>query len=260
MKNGQQAQPKRGHQIFDLFPQIVESFEYIPNAGYNTLKRNSYNGSWEDAPKDKMVLEANGFLESGKRIEGFLPDLQTSFKLPIPVNEDAIKKASEFLPSIEGVKYIGIYTTSYSNAKYMSGWLIDEWNEFIKLINGHDHLIRFVFLGAEYDNGISQEVMKIMKATYINLIGRTELPVLIEVLKKLEMFVGFQSGLLILNEMIGAKQTVMLYSSALNSMVGTWADPKRIEDGSYKGCTFGTYKNPLTPRQLFNWLIENKKI
>lgn len=267
VKNGAQAQPQRGHQVFDLLPQLTESFTYIPNAGYNKIKRNSYSGSWITAPRGKFILEANAHLESGKRIEDFLPDLETSFILPFQTSEEDYLKACEIIDFnyskfIAGEsKLIGIYTTSYNNSQYMSGWLIDEWCDFITLLQNYNPEFKFVFLGAAYDRGISDEVMKRMEpVSYIDLIDKTTLPVLIEILKRLHCFVGFQSGLLILNEMIGARQTVMLYSPALQDMMGTWPDPKRIDDGSYKGCTFGAGKHLLKPEKLFDWLKQNNKL
>jgi ADP-heptose:LPS heptosyltransferase len=142
----------------------------------------------------------------------------------------------------------------------MSGWLLDEWSRFIQLLRVHNPEYKFVFIGAEYDLGLSDELMKLFpKEIYINAMNQS-LGVTIEILKRLEMFVGFQSGLSIINETIGAKQTVMLYSPKLAAMIETWPDKKRIESGAYKGCTFGNERNPLRPEDLFGWLKENEKI
>lgn len=253
IKNGQQAQPQRGHQIFELFPQLVETFEYIPNAGYKRIKRDSYCGSWAMAPINEFTLEANSHLESGKRIESFLPDLEPCFLLPFPDGEKIEVDTSK--------KLIGIYTTSYSNAQYMAGWLIDEWKELIQLIRDYNSDFHFVFVGAWYDDGLSQEIMKRMpKEWFTDLIGKTNLLQMVWLMRQFYCFVGFQSGLMIMSELMAARQTVMLYSHALEEMMDTWPDPKRIEDASYKGCTFGTAKRPLKPEQLFNWLKDYNKI
>ena len=259
MKNGQQAQPQRGHQIFELFPQLVESFEYIPNAGYNKIKRDGYSGSWSTAPKGEFVLEANSHLESGKPIDSFLPDLPTSYLLPFPEGEEMEIDTSK--------KLIGIYTTSYANAQYMSGWLIREWKSFIELLHAHDSDFHFVFIGAPYDGGLSQEIMKLIPSDWFtDLMGKTTLLQITWLLRKLHCFVGFQSGLMIMSELMGARQTTMLYSPALKDMMNTWPDPKRIESGSYKGCVFGevdrygALKHLLTPEGLFDWLKENNKL
>lgn len=263
VKNGVQAQPRRGHQIFDLFPQLTESFEYVPNMGYGRIKKsNPYHGRWDTAPQE-MILEANSHLEAGKRIEDFLPDLKTSFTLPyvLPKERHAQIRALN-MPMLhpDTPPYIGIYTTSYGNARYASAWVLNEWMELIKLIQGLRKGYKFVFIGAPYDVGISDEIMARMASNdFINAIGQP-LPVTIEVLKRLEMFIGFQSGLSIINETIGAKQTVMLYNHALERMMNTWPDPERIKSGAYKGCTFGPPHDMLQPKKLFEWMVENGKI
>lgn len=250
--------PQRSKPLFDLFPQLVGFFEYMPDAGYKQVKRRSYHGLWSKAPKNEFWLEANSHLEAGIRIEAFLPDLETSFILDYQTGGDAALMADMHVP--EFAPCIGIYTTSYSNSRYMSGWLIDEWYKFIDLIRQRNDKYKFVFIGAEYDMGLSDELMKrLPKETYVSAMNQS-LPVTIEILKRLEMFVGFQSGLSIINETIGAKQTIMLYSPKLEAMMNTWPDPKRINDTSYKGCTFGSAKHPLTPEQLIGWMIEYKKI
>lgn len=267
-----ESSPQRAKPLFDLFPQLAESFEYIPDCGYKKVKRNSYSGSWATAPRGEFYLEANSHLEMGRRIETFLPDLETSFILNYSIQiggpafdaQQILRRyyheTGDYLLSHTPGNLIGIYTTSYSNSRYMSGWLIDEWLEFLQLILKLDKGYKFVFIGAEYDLGLSQELMNVLKPEdYINAIGQS-LPVTIEILKRLHAFVGFQSGLSIINETIGANQTVMLYAQALEEMIDTWPDPKRIESGQYKGCTFGTEKHPLKPEQLIDWMVSNGKI
>lgn len=268
--------PQRGKQLFDLFPQLVESFEYITNMGYNKVKRSAYHGKWNRAPK-QMFLEANSHLESGKRIETFLSDLETSYRLEYGTSEGDKSKAEGLLNKVElqfayegddlindevtvhariqeGRNLIGIYTSAYSNARQWNGWQSKEWLELIRLVQKHNPAYRFVIIGADYDIGIPGEIMSAMKPEdYINTIGQS-LPVVIEILKRLDCFIGFPSGLSIINETLAAKQTVMFYPSHLQKMINAWADPERIESGAYKGCLF------CEPSAIFDWLIKNNKI
>lgn len=247
------GQPQRGKQLFDLLPQITQSCDYVPGMGYKMIKRSGYKGKWRDAPKNEMFLEANTWLEFGKRIEHYLPDLPTSFILPYLTTDDDHNTAVNILGAGDE-KYIGIYTSSYSTTRQWNGWLEKEWTELIGLIQGYTTEYRFVFIGADWDIGVSQEVMsKMSPDSFVNTIGQP-LPVVIEILKRLDCFIGFPSGLSIINETLGANQTVMFYPPHLQPMMNTWADPKRIESGQYKGCQF------CEPKQIFDWLIENKKI
>ncbi len=228
--------PQRGKQLFDLLPQVTESCKYMPGLTYKLIKQKGFRGEWKNIGSNTM-LEANTHLEAGKRIELFLPDLSTSYVLPYVTNTTALE-----LPS---GKLIGIYTSAYNNARQWNGWQAKEWLRLIRLI-GPDY--KFVFIGADWDIGVSQEIMAQMNPDeYVNTIGQP-LPVVVEVLKRLDCFIGFPSGLSILNETLGAKQTVMFYPPHLQAMQVAWADPARIESGQYKGCQF------CEPQKIYDWL------
>lgn len=245
--------PQRGKQLFDLLPQITESCEYAPGMGYKMIKRSGYKGQWKSSPPKEMFLEANTHLEFGKRIEKFLPDLETSFILPYKTTDDDHNSAINIL-GVGNEKYIGIYTSAYSNARRWGGWQAHEWVSLITMIKEYSVGYRFVFIGAEYDIGVSQEVMSKMDPDdYVNTIGQP-LPVVIEILKRLDCFIGFPSGLSIINETLGARQTVMFYPPHLKMMQNAWADPARIESGRYKGCQF------CEPKVIFDWLVSNEKL
>jgi ADP-heptose:LPS heptosyltransferase len=254
--------PQRGHQIFELFPQLVESFEYIPDHGYNKVKRSAHTGKWSRTP-DRFYLEANSHLERGNRIEEFLPDLETSYRLEYATSESDKNTANEIIwpATVTELKIsfdldpmIGIYTSAYSNARHWKGWEAKQWLELIRLIQKHNPNYKFVFIGADYDIGVSQEIMKqLQPSEYVNTICQP-LPVVIEILKRLDCFIGFPSGLSIINETLGAKQTVMFYPVHLSKLINAWPDPARIESGAYKGCLF------CEPKKIFGWLVDNNKI
>lgn len=250
------SSPQRGHQIFELFPQLTESFEYIPQAGYKKVKRNGYWGKWADAPQN-FYLEANSLLELGHRIEKFLPDLPTTYKLEYATTKNDYEIAKDLLLQDNRTfinKYIGIYTSAYSNARHWGGWQAHEWLQLINMINKLDKGYKFVLIGAEYDIGIPELIMQSLKPEdYINTIGQP-LSVVIEILKRLDCFFGFPSGLSIINETLAAKQTVMFYPNHLKKLMNAWPDPERIENGSYKGCEF------CEPEKIFEWLTLNNKI
>ena len=257
--------PQRGEQVFKLFPQLTESFEYIPQAGYKKVKRNGYWGKWADAPQN-FYLEANSLLELGHRIEKFLPDLPTTYKLDYATTYEDEGTALEllcfdYIDTDCGKLYggmieplIGIYTSAYSNARHWGGWQAHEWLQLVNMINKLDKGYKFVLIGAEYDIGIPELIMQSLKPEqYINTIGQP-LSVVIEILKRLDCFIGFPSGLSIINETLAAKQTVMFYPPHLKKLINAWPDPERIENGSYKGCEF------CDPKLIFDWLINNNKI
>lgn len=246
------SKPQRAHQLATMLPQIINSMSFEDGLGYSKIKQKSYHGKWAGTPNE-FYLQANTMLEEGRRVERFLPDLGTSFVLPYMTSENDRATAEEYLWE-PNLKYIGIYTSSHATSQYMSGWGFKEWFELIKTLEKHTPDTKFVLLGASWDVGISEKLMAAMKPhDYINTIGQP-LPVVVEILKHLDCFIGFQSGLSIINETIAAKQTVMLYHNKLERLINAWPDPARIENGSYKGCVF------CDPAKVFEWLIVNQKI
>lgn len=235
--------PQRGKQVFDLLPTITASCTYTPDIGkMHAVKRAAYRGLWKNAPQ-RMTLEANSHLERGRRIEKYLPDLATSFVLPWEY---------ETVPPISG-KLIGLYGSSYSTARKWGGWDAKEWAELATMIgNGYT----FVLFGAEWDLDMNRELIPMLEAAglpYINTVGEP-LAKVIGYMKQLQVFIGFPSGLSILNETLGAGDTVMAYPSHLHAMMNTWAHPERIASGAYKGYQF------CPPKDIFEWMVKNNRL
>lgn len=248
------GQPQRGKQIFDLLPQVAASCEYTPGLTYKLIEaKNNLNTKrfWSKLNEQNMYLSANSHLERGRRIDLLLPDLPTSYKLNYATTEDDSKRAAELLP--EGKKYIGIYTSAYSNARNWGAWEAREWFGLIKGLKGKNRV--FVIIGAEYDTGVVEELTKAMdeaKIKYINTTGEP-LSVVIELLKRLSYFIGFPSGLSILNETLG-KDGLMFYAAKIQKIINTWAEPARIKAGNIKECLF------TEPEKVMEWLKNDYKI
>lgn len=243
------GQPQRGKQVFDLLPQLVESCQYVPHLGYNQIKaRNAATRyvEWNKIIKSDIFLSANEWLEAGRRIENFLPDLKTSFTLDYATGFMDSKRANDLLPA---GPYIGIYGTSYSTQRAWGFWDEHGWLELIeKFPPGYT----FVIIGASWDMDLGDNLIKLLQQRgipHVNTIGEP-LSVVIEVLKRLDYFIGFPSGLSILNETL-QKDTFMFYPPHLLPMINAWADPARIESGAYRGYLF------CSPQQAFN-LIKDK--
>lgn len=236
------GEPRRGKQIFDLLPSLVNSFDYVENLGYKKIKAEGFRGNWSHSPA-AFTLEANTHLEKGKRIEKFLPDLVTSYTIPWVTSDDDHNTAVNILGDID-TNLIGIYTSAYQKADNWKGWTAKQWYEFCMMFPPD---VKFVVIGAAWDTNMSADVLQLLGSRAINTVGQP-LCVVIEIMKRLDMFVGFPSGLSILNETLAAKQTIMFYPKHLTAMINTWADPARIESGAYKGCLW------CEPVRLYEWI------
>lgn len=249
--------PRRGKQIFDLLPQVVNSAEYPLGIkiGYNTIAKNNIQNRYKkfkDISEREFYLTANKHLEQGNRIENFLPDLGTSFK----INWDTEKFATEVKSLlVSDKKYIGIYGSCYSAARSWGFWNEYKWFELINRINQYNPDFIFVIIGADYDLDLGYQLIKLLEKNninFINTIGKS-LDYVIEIMKRLSYFFSFPSGLGILAPTVSCPVT-MFYPPHLVNLMNTWADPMDIETGAYKGCAF------CEPIEILDWCIKNKKI
>lgn len=244
--------PQRGKPLYDLLPQIVESSEYVPGLNYTKMaKENIQNRKhrWMDINEKMFSLTANSHVEAGKRIEGFLYDLPTSYQIEYATTQSDAAAAERILYD-KSKRYIGIYTSAYSNARNVGGWVMLDWFKLIRLLHTKNRDIVFVIVGAPYDVGITEELIIEMRRAgirFVNTTGR-HLPVVIELLKRFSYFIGFPSGLSILNETLG-KDGTMFYQDKVKGIINTWAEKSRIEKGNIKECLF------CDPAAIYDWIV-----
>jgi ADP-heptose:LPS heptosyltransferase len=237
------SQPRRAFQLEEVLPQLINSVSHEEKLTYRNIASRNHLGKWSAAKKQKFFLSANEHLESGKRIEDFLPDLDTSFNIPF-----------QNIPDMELTTdgpTIGIYTSAYSMARQWNGWGHIEWLNLINKLLEVNKDYRFVIFGASYDVGIVEKIAENLLPHQYRIMKDRPLSEVIAVMRKLEMAICFPSGIPIIHELCGGKRTIMLYPSHLKKMMNTWADPERIKDGRYKGCQF------CPPEQIFDWIKTN---
>lgn len=248
--------PQRGKQIFDLLPHVAESCTYTPGLSYAKIAQQNIaikGKKWADIKQQSFTLSANTWLENGHRLEKFLPDLSISYSLNYATNQSNKDTAGALLPDTN--EYIGIYGSAYSNVRHWGMWGADEWFTLIRLMYSRNRDLSFVIIGAQYDNDLAEILMKKLadfNIPFVNTIGQP-LSVVVELLKRLAYFIGFPSGLSILNETLG-KDGIMFYPDKLAPMMNAWAHPDRIASGAYKGCQL------CSPEQLFDWMKNDYRL
>lgn len=244
--------PQRGKPLFDLLPHIAESAVYVPGLSYTKVDKENIQArrrNWKEVKEKDFYLTANKHLENGRRIELFFPDLATSYRIGYATTAKDAQIADKLLFDNKK-RYIGIYTTAYSNARNAGGWTMLQWFRLIKLLHMKNRDICFVIVGASYDVGITEELTKELRLSgicYANTTGQP-LPVVVELLKRFSYFIGFPSGLSIMNETLG-KDGVMFYTDKDKGIINTWAEPGRIKAGSIKECQF------CEPSAIYDWIV-----
>lgn len=242
------GQPQRGKQIFDILPSVAGVASYNPLVRTaDVLKGNIQMDypTFKSIKANDFYLNCNTWLERGQRIDKFLPDLKTNYRIAWDTeNEKA--NIDKLLP--EGQKYIGIYTSSMRGATAWELWEEKEWFRLIASIYHEDKGYIFVLIGAEWDLDLSTRLAKVLqenKIPFINTVATESLGAVVEIMKRLHYFFAFPSGLGILAPTVGCPVT-MLYPVHLRLMVNAWADLADIDSGLYTG-----WVKP-TPEQVFS--------
>lgn len=249
------GKPQRGKQIFDLLPQVANSAEYVPGLSYRTLKANNIQNrkkNWKQITEEDFYLTCNEHLETGHRLELFLPDLPISFKLDYDT-ADSIERIQEQFPGTK--EYIGIYGSAYSTTRAWGFWDEKKWFDLIRMVHARNPDYVFVIIGAEWDIDLGRNLVELLRLhdiPHINTIGQS-LGDVVEIMKRLKYFFSFPSGLGIMAPTVSC-QVTMFYPPHLVKMINAWASPEDIETGAYKGCLF------CEPEAIFKWTVENRKL
>ncbi len=233
---------KRALPLTDLLPK-VRSAEYGSMSDYLPLSKceNALFADYQAAESagKRLFVSANNYLETGQRLEGYLPDLETDFHYPINTSADDQARAATLLPSNN--VYFGIYTSSSEGARNWNGWSAHEWTDFIRRIKqAHPHVV-FVLIGAGWDRDLSRELAQILisdRIYHVNLTGKTSLGVSIECLKRLSYFAGYASGMGILSNVLNMPQ-LMLYPNHLKKLMHAWPCPYTLANGQHHCMTWG---------------------
>lgn len=245
------SKPQRGKQIFDLLPSVANSCVYVDGLRYENIRQTSkqFDGAnFVDIQEKDFSLAANYHLEQGNRIENFLPDLKTSFQISWDTDNSGFSITD--LPPAPG--YIGVYCSKYESNKAWGQWTERQWLDLIQKIHAEKSDTVFCIIGALFDIDLSGKLIALLRANNIpfhDTIGKP-LAYVVELLKRLDYFIGFPSGLSILNETLG-KKTFMFYPPHLEKMIDTWAEPDRILLDQYIGTLF------CSPMEAFN-IIANR--
>lgn len=211
---------------------------------------NGINGKtiWRDLASQehgRLLLEANRHLEAGKRLEEWLPDLPCDFHYQMLTTAEDTERAHKI---IDGLKHplIGISAASYRGSEAWKTWGFNEWKPFLQWLTtetGGDILL----MGGFWDDLTSV----LAEEGYRDAVGRTSIGVAVEVLKLLDGYLGFSSGLGVLMTVLD-RPTFMLWPDHQVELSTSWAPPDMLATGTY---TTSLWREPtLVQRSVKRWL------
>jgi len=204
-------------------------------------------------PNKVMHIECNSHLEGGGDIRKWLPELETDYHYDLNISAENVAAAEELLPE---EPFIAIFAASDRGVKNWGAWNEFVWRDFILDFKQRVANMPFVLIGADWDKSLGYKISHMAKSNdvkLINLIGKLHIGASLHVIRKSFYFVSFPSGLGILSAVMSEPCT-MFYPSHLDKMMGTYADPKLIEDKTFRELLFDT------PGHTINWLLKEYQI
>ena len=156
-----------------------------------------------------IYIQANEHLGQGRRIEDWMPDLETDFhyKFNFDIKEPYL-----------GVNHIGpfmgIHMASIKGIRAWKAWMPEMWNAFLNAVHKDFPDVTFVLLGGTWDIDTATELMGLSdgKLPIIDLTGKTKIAEAIKVLNEMSYYVGYSSGLGVLANVLGLRNSVMRIS------------------------------------------------
>jgi len=216
---------RRCEPFLELLP-AVESWEFSNKIDPKTLNRHRPTVQ-EVLEGDKTIFALNHHLESGSRIEAYVPQIATNFHYPINIPQVQYKEATKQLGGIKD--YLLIYASKYASVNNWKGWKAREWSEFIKLYREQIADVPVVLTGATYDTDLASYIAG---PNILNLVGKTTMGGTIELIKRSRYFISFPSGLAVLATVV-KKPVYMFYPPRLGKLRAAWASPAALADHSY---------------------------
>jgi len=228
---------------------FVKMIEGVRNVSYRNITRpmirakTVHDVNLRDYEGKDFFLEANTWLESGKRIEDWMPKTENFVKdvklKPMPTHPFV-----NTLQKRNNETYIGIYTSNIANNK-RNGMTPELWAQYISEISSSHENPQIFIIGAEYDKDMALKVKQILNSKHkihsMITIGY-EIHETIGLLKKLDLIVGFPSGICILSNMFKIPN-VMFMTAHLKKMHLTWVDKDLIENDKCFHVQFSDHKN-----------------
>ena len=206
------------------------------------------------------VIEFNSRLENGIKLKDILPEYELNHNYPIDYPETA-KSFAKFTKRGAGGKLYLLYASSVGgNKNWCQGtWGPEYWVELAEKIYAATKC-KPVLIGAKWDAPYATEIMKYDKKNRIlNLVGKTDLPEALGLLREARAFVSFLSGLVILATRFKLP-TVSFWPTkelapnwpAPQLFQKSWIPPGAEEEGYFIPFNYG--ENGTTPSGVFKRL------
>lgn len=233
--------PYRTQPWFELLgPEVVASvdygkFTYTDIVTFQVAQRVTSTTPWADLARQEwgqLLIEPNQHLEAGKPLADWLPDLPTDYHLRMHTSEEDQARAARLVGHLPR-PITCISAASYRGSEAWKTWQYKEWSPFLRRLHAEVGG-SIVLMGGFWDDLTAS----LEEDGYPCLVGKTSMGCAVEVLRHCDQFIGFSSGLGMLNVAMWGK-TFLLWPDHQVALSTSWADPAMKEEG------LGTYATSL---------------
>lgn len=208
--------PRRSGQVVDAL-KCVEGWTWAGRTFHSSGDwgppddpANAIDKTWaEIKPKDGYILrlECNRHLESGKRLEDWLPDLPTTHHLAFdPVDQPTVRLRDPYV------------------VVHLAGWPDVPDAIWVNAINLFKNLAYVYVIGGSYDHR-PRQIFNLIRGSGVSLIEDAAWPDLYALVNGCHYCMGHASGLTILADVL-RKPGVVVNPRSLPKLVGTWNSPE----------------------------------
>lgn len=232
--------PKRSGDLIDLLP--VKNLGYVP-------WRDFPNGALDldtdldSLPDGEYYLQCNTGVDAGIKLADIFPKQPTNYHMPFNIPFERAQQAAKFLDTLQGTK-IGIYASAYTGE---SPWDVKDWVYFCSLIRMAIPDVAFYVIGSNWDTR-TMDVYESLRQQQFNVtssIGQHKIGATIEVLKGLDYYFGYPSGLGILCNVVRTNSYMWIYKNFPQGLIDSYADPLDIESHKHINVTTQTPKEAI---------------
>ena len=244
--------PYRTKPWFDLLDCTASvkygEFSYTDILAFQSVNNIKPDTPWAELSQRgyaSLLIEPNKHLERGHPLKDWLPDLPTDYHIPMVTAPEDRDRAAKLLAGMPRPIW-GISAASYRGSEAWKTWGYKEWSPFLKAFHAHAGGT-ILLLGGFWDDLTST----LAEDGYADLVGKTSMGCMVEILKHLEGYIGFSSGMGMLNTALWGN-TFMLWPEHQVALSTSWADPAMLEAGTYQA---SLWRDPMEVLQrVKGWL------
>jgi ADP-heptose:LPS heptosyltransferase len=239
--------PQRSLPYLELLPRVE-------HASYGTHHYKDLLGASLEPRTDMLALEPgtyklsfNKFLEDGGKLADFFPSLPTSYHYSFKPELDSLSTPPYYKEGRS--QLIGIYPSKYQTIGWKF-WEVSEWRSLMKMVETELGECHFVILGAEFDVRLGDDIARgLPNAT--SLVGKTSIGQAINLIKQMDYFFAYPSGLGILADVVDTPAMMFIPQDTWAiGLVDSYADPDNIKSGRHINRVF------CTPKEAFSLFME----